>query len=125
MERDFLSRAILEGLRYLLFSLLFCLLAEALFAVFVQAFSPAGWIIVTVNWAIQLTACLLGGALFLHAGRVLFKGLICGAVSVLVTMIVFGAIGGFSLTPFFILKLILGAVLGAAGGILGVKLRKE
>ncbi len=125
MEKSFLARALGEVAKCCLFVLLFCLLAESLFAVFIQAFSLSGSAVRAVNWLIQAVACLLGGALFLRAGRTLYKGLAAGVLSVLLTMLVFGIIGGFYLDALFLLKLLLGAAACVFGGVIGVKVRKE
>ncbi len=125
MERSFLARAAAEVLKFCLFVALFCLLAETLFAVFIRAFSLSFGTITAVNWVIQAISCLLGGVLFIRRERALFKGLAAGFLAVLFTMLVFGMVGGFYLNGFFPLKLLMGALFGGAGGLLGVKVRKE
>ncbi len=125
MERDFWSRAILEVVKFIFFSLVGCLLAESVFAFFVRSFALPSETVRTVNWIIQAVACTVCGIFTVRSERALFKGMAGGVLSVLVTMLVFGFIGGFHLNALFLLKLLLGALCGGAGAILGVKLRKE
>ncbi len=123
--REFLRGAIGEVVKTALFCLVFCLVLLAVFAIVVTAVLLPSGVITAFSWILQIVACFLGGALFLHSGRTLFKGLAAGACAVLVTMLVFGFIGGFHLSWLFFVKLLVGAVSCALGGILGVKLRRE
>ncbi len=101
-----------------------CLLAVALLAVFVRAYAPDGYTIMFINQAIKCASCFISAAVFLRGARIFFQGLASGALSVLFTMLVFGAIGGFHLSAVFLLELLLGMIFGALGALCGKKLRK-
>ena len=104
----------------------FSLLALALFAVFVRAFAPSDGVITAVNWSVKCIGIFVSCLIFVNGERMLFKGMAAGFLSVLLTMLVFGIIGGaFRLTPFFLIELLVGLVLGALGAICGAKLRKD
>lgn len=104
----------------------FSLLALALFAVFVRAFAPSDGVITAVNWAVKCIGIFVSCLIFVKGERMLFKGMAAGVLSVLLTMLVFGIVGGaFRLTPFFLVELLVGLLLGALGAICGAKLRKD
>ncbi len=125
MENGFFGRAVKETLACALCATAFCLTLEALFAVFVRAFALSSGAITAFNWLIQAAASFTCALLFIKSERTLFKGMAGGVLSVLLPMLVFGWIGGFHLNGFFLLKLLLGGVLGGLGALLGVKVRKE
>lgn len=104
----------------------FCLFALALFAVFVRAFAPSDGVITAVNWCIKCVGIFLFSLIFIKGERALFKGMATGGLSVLLTMLVFAIVGGgFHLTPFFLVELLIGLIVGGLGAICGAKLRKN
>ena len=121
----FLKDAAKQTLRAAVLCTVFCLLATALFAVFVRAFSPSDSLITEINWFLRLTGVFLFSLLFVRRERALFKGMAAGILSVLLTMLIFGFIGGFHVTAWFLLELLAGAAFGGAGGLLGAKIGKE
>ena len=126
MHGEFFRRACLESLRAVLFCVGLCLAGETLFAVFIRAFSPSAATILGVNAAIESVCAFVSCALCIRRERALFKGLAAGALCVVCDTLVFGAIAGnIALTAFFALKLLLGAVAGGLGALLGANLRKE
>ena len=65
-------------------------------------------------------------AVFLHGERALFKGMAAGTLAAVFAMLLFAAIGGgFRVNALFLVELIVCAVLGALGALVGVKLRRE
>lgn len=121
----FFKDALRQTLRACVLCTVFCLFATALFAVFVRAFAPSDGVITAVNWVLQLVGVFVFSLLFVRRERALFKGIAAGLLSVLLTMLVFGIIGGFHLTPLFAVELLLGGAVGGAGGLLGAKIGKE
>lgn len=122
---DFMKRAIREIFKSVLVCTAYCLFALALFAVFVRAFAPSSGTITVVNWLIKFLGVFLCSLLFVRSGRAFFKGAVSGVCAVVLTMIVFGLIGGFHLSALFLAELLLGAVIGGAGAVCGAKIRKE
>lgn len=126
MEHGFLKRAAGETLKAALFTTAFCLLAEALFAVFIKAFAPSYVVISCINWGIKCVGCFVCCVFCIRKERAVWKGIASGILSCLLTMLLFGAIGGgIHLTALYLLELAVCGVLGGAGGILGANLRKE
>ncbi|MCI8343418.1 MAG: hypothetical protein HFE25_03110 [Clostridia bacterium] len=126
MEQGFFGRAVGQTLKAALLCTAFCLLAEALFAVFIKAFTPSYVVIACVNWGIKCLGCFLFCVLCIRKERAVWKGMAAGIVACLITMLLFGAIGGgIHLTALYLLELVVCAVMGGAGGILGANLRKE
>ncbi len=108
-----------------LLSSAFCLFAVALFAVFVRAYAPSEVTIAVVDRVILAVGIFAFSALFIRRERALFKGAAAGVLSLAVTTLVFGCIGGFHFTVLFLAELLLSALFGGLGALLGVKLRKE
>lgn len=126
MRGEFFRRACLEVLRAALICAALCLAGEALFAVFIRAFAPSYAVIAGVNAAIECACAFAACALSVRRERALFKGLAAGTLCVICDTLVFGMIGGaIALTAFFALKLLLGAVAGGLGALLGASLARE
>ncbi len=123
--QGFWKRAVLETALAAIFCTVFCLLAVALFAVFVRAFAPSDTTVTIVNQIIKCLGAFIFSMICIRSERALFKGAAAGLLSVLLTMLLFGAIGGFHITFIFLAELLLGVVFGALGALCGKKLRKE
>lgn len=121
----FWKRAVAETLLAAVLCTVFCLLAVALFAVFVRAYAPSDVTVTVVNQAIKCVGVFAFSLLCVRRERALFKGIAAGLLSVLLTMLVFGAIGGFHLNALFLVELLLGGIFGGIGAVCGKKLRKE
>lgn len=120
-----LRRAIVEVILSTLFYALFCLVAMAVAAVFVRAYVPTAGVVSAVNWVIMCAGSFLFPLIFVRRGRALIKGIAAGIAGALVTMLLFAAVaGGFALTAFFLVELLVCGVLGGMGALVGVKLRK-
>ena len=103
----------------------FSLFAVALFAVFVRAYAPSDTTIAIVDRVILALGVFFFSLLFIHRERALYKGAAAGVLSLVVTTLVFGCIGGFHFTVLFLPELLLCALAGGLGALLGVKIRKE
>lgn len=128
MRRFFMGnfkRAFLETGLAAISSTIFFLFATALFAVFVRAYAPEQITITVVNQFIKCFGCFLFSLIFVRSGRALFKGAAAGAAALILSTILFGMIGGFRLTAFFLLEFVLCVLFGALGALFGAKLRKE
>ncbi len=123
--QGFWKRAVVETSLAAILCTVFCLLAVALLAVFVRAFAPSDMTITIVNQAIKCAGAFVFSLLCIRSERALFKGAAAGLLSGIMTMLLFGAIGGFHLTVIFLAELLLGVVFGALGALCGKKLRKE
>lgn len=123
--QGFWKRAVVETSLAAILCTIFCLLAVALLAVFVRAFAPSDMTITIVNQVIKCVGAFAFSLLCIRSERALFKGAAAGLLSVIMTMLLFGAIGGFHLTVIFLAELLLGVVFGALGALCGKKLRKE
>ncbi len=108
-----------------LLSAAFSLFGAALFAVFVRAYAPSDTTIAVVDRLILAAGVFLFCLLLIHRGRALFKGAAAGVLSLAVTTLIFGCIGGFHFTALFLADLLLCAAFGGLGALLGVKIRKE
>jgi putative membrane protein (TIGR04086 family) len=126
MEKGFVGQTLSQVVRACVCCVLFCLLAEALFAVFIRAFAPSYPVITAINWGIECVGVFFTCFLLIRRDRALFKGMIAGALSAVLSLLLFGAIGGgIHLTAFFLLKLVLCAAVGGLGGFLGANCKKE
>lgn len=123
--RDFWKSAVLQTICASLLGTAFCLFAVALLAVFVRAFAPSQATIAVCCQCIKCAGAFLFALICVRGERALFKGAAAGFFTVLLTTLVFGAIGGFHLSLLFPVWLLLGVIFGAAGAVCGKKLRKE
>ena len=119
------KRAVKETALASLSATIFCLFAVALFAVFVKAYAPSDTTIVVVNQVLKNAGIFLFTLLFVRRERALFKGAAAGLLALLITTLLFGIIGGFRFTVFFLAEVLLALLFGGLGALCGAKLRKE
>ena len=125
MDREFVLKTVKQLFFAALFGAVFSLVCLAVAALFVKNFSTPQAGVSAINWSVKCVAAFLGSALFVRGERALFKGAGAGALFVVLTMFLFAVIGGgLHIDGFFVLELIVCAILGGAGGLLGAKLRK-
>lgn len=124
MERSW-KKAAAETVLAAVLCTAFCLLAVALFAVFVRAYAPSDITVTVVNQAIRCVGAFVFSLVCIRGDRAFFKGIAAGVLSVLFTSLAFGAIGGFHFTALFPVWLVLSGIFGALGALCGKKLRKE
>ena len=122
---NFWKRALIETGLAALSATIFSLFAAALFAVFVRAYAPSGVTIAIVNQILKCLGIFVCTLIFVRRERALFKGAAAGALALLCSALVFGLIGGFHITAFFLLELLLTALFGGLGAICGGKFRKD
>ncbi len=103
----------------------FCLFFTAIFALIVQAVAPSGGVIVGVNLAIKTVGLILCGLFLVRGERALLCGAGAGGCGCVVCMILFGVIGGFSVSAFFFLELLLSAIVCGGAARLGSYFRKD
>ena len=122
----FFRKAAWETVKAALLYAAFTLFALALIAVIVKACAPSDAVIKALNWLVKCIGSFFFCMLCIKKERALFKGAIAGILGVFLTMFLFAAIGGgFHITWFFPLELLVCALLGGAGALLGAKLRKN
>ncbi len=122
---NFWKRAVRETLFAVLMATVFCLFAAALFAVFVRAFAPSDTTIAIIDRIILSAGVFLSSLFFVRRDRALFKGAAAGVLSLLLTTLIFGIIGGFRFSVLWLADLLLSLLFGGFGALLGAKLRKE
>ena len=125
MDEGFWKKAVKEvGLAAAL-GTVFCLLSEALLAVFVRAYALSEAAIIVSNLALKTAAAFAFALIFVKGERAVFKGMAAGLLCLLLTTLLFGLIGGFHMTPMLLLDVLLCALAGGGGAAAGRKLRKE
>lgn len=125
MDRTFWKRAVWEVFKAVFGVTVFSLLALALAAVFIRAYTPPQGVVTAINWTVRCAGVFVFSLLFIRREKALFKGIAAGLLSSLLTLAVFAIIGGGAhLSALYALELFVCAVLGAAGALLGAKLRK-
>ncbi len=122
---DFWKHAITETVLAALSATIYSLFVSSLFAVFVRAYAPSGVTITIVNQILKCAGIFVCTLIFIRRERMLFKGAAAGVLALLLTTLIFGCIGGFRLTAFFLAELLLCALFGALGAICGGRIRKE
>ncbi len=104
----------------------FSLFALAVIAAIVKACAPSDTVIRVLNWSVKCIGAFVFPVLFIRKDRALIKGIVSGVLGVILTMFLFAAIGGgFHLTWFFPLELLVCGAIGGAGALLGAKLKKH
>ena len=115
---------ILQVVKATLAAIIFSLACVLAFSLFVQLFSLSSAVIKPVNQVLKTLCIAAGGILFIRGSGGLVKGAVYGAVAVLATYVLFSAMSGdFSVTGFFALEVLIGAVSGAVSGIIGVNIK--
>lgn len=122
---NFWKHAVRETLFSAIAATIFCLFASALFAVFVRAFALSDTTIVILDRVILAVGVFASALLIVRPERALFKGAAAGAFALLLTTLIFGIIGGFRFTAFWVADFLLVLLFGGLGALLGAKLRKE
>ena len=122
----FFRKAVWETLKAALLYAAFALFALALTAVIVKACAPSDTVVRILNWTVKCIGSFVFPLFCIKKERALLKGIAAGILGVILTMFLFAAIGGgFHITWFFPLELLVCALLGGAGALLGAKLRKN
>ncbi|MDE6059629.1 MAG: hypothetical protein K2G44_06305 [Clostridia bacterium] len=104
----------------------FSLFALAIIAAIVKACTPSDAVIRILNWVVKCIGAFVFPFFFIRKDRALVKGIAAGILGVILTMFLFAAIGGgFHITWFFPLELLVCGVLGGAGALLGTKVFKR
>ena len=115
---------ILQVVKATLAAIIFSLACVLVFSLFVQLFSLSSAVIKPVNQVLKTLCIAAGGILFIRGSGGIVKGAVYGAVAVLATYVLFSAMSGdFSVTGFFALEVLIGAVSGAVSGIIGVNIK--
>ena len=107
-------------------ALITTLVAVLIFAGIIKAASLNGGVIKAVNQFIKILSVFLGCFFCVKEGKGLIKGLIIGALSSILTTLVFSLVcGGMPKTISLILDVVFLAVVGAICGIITVNVKKN
>ena len=120
-EKGFFS-AIIKGALCAVIITLFSIL---IFALIVKFTLFGNGVIKAVNQFIKIISILLGCAFFIRGNMGLIKGVLLGALTTLVTYLLFSLFGGaVSFDGSFFLDLLFTAIIGGISGILAVNMKK-
>ena len=126
MDKVFWRRTIWEVTKATVAIVAFSLFSLAITAACIRSLAPKQVVLTAINWIIKSAGAFAFSAIFIRGGRAAFKGMAAGLISVLLTMLLFALIGGgFHLDALFLVELVLCALLGGFGALIGAKLRKE
>ena len=126
MDKVFWRRTVWEVTKASIAIVAFSLFSLAIAAAFIRSLAPKQVVLTAINWIIKAAGSFAFCAIFIRGGRAAFKGMAAGLISVILTMLLFALIGGgFHLDVLFLVELLLCALLGGFGALVGAKLRKE
>lgn len=115
---------IVQILKATLAAVIFSLACVLAFSLVMQLFSLSASAVKPVNQVIKILAIAAGGVLFIRGSGGLVKGAVYGALSVIVTFLLFSAIAGaISISALFFAEIFIGAAAGAVSGVIGVNIR--
>ncbi len=121
MRREIAFQIIKAAVASVVFSLIFVLA----FAAIIQLFSVGAGAIKPVNQVFKIICLALGCIIFLRGDKGLLKGAVAGALYIVATYLIFGAIGGgltFGWTT--LAELAIGIFSGGVSGIIAVNVKK-
>ena len=115
--------SILKGTVYAVIGML---LGVLIFAIFVKAFYMSNTAIKVVNQIIKAFAIIVACFLSVKDEKGLIKGALIGLLGCIFTQLIFSVIGSQSLFSIgFLVDCIIGALVGAIGGVVAVNLRAK
>ena len=96
------------------------------FTVIIELFNLPMEVVKPVNQAFKIISIFVGGLIFIRGEKGLIKGAIYGVAAVILTFLLFGIISStLSADWKFLVEILLGAVVGAISGIIGVNLKRN
>lgn len=108
------------------FALVFSLLAAVIFASVLRFTAISDKAIYPVNQTIKVVAAFLGALFFVRGEKGLVKGAATGLLFTALSYLTFSAIGGdFSLSWWILVELLLAALAGVVGGVIGVNFHRD
>ena len=114
--------AVIKGV---LAALLISVLFSIFFAVVLRVAPVPDRAVYPVNQTVKVLAAFLGALFFIRGERGWGKGLVLGVLFFALSYATFSAVGGtFLLSPLCLAELVLTALGGVIGGVLGVNLRR-
>ncbi len=117
--------AALQVLKATLAAIVFSLVFVLVFTLIIHLASLSANVIMPVNQVFKTIAVATGCLLFIKGEKGYLKGAVAGLFSIVLSYLLFSAIGGsFSIKWTFALELLLGVASGAIAGIIAVTLKK-
>lgn len=108
------------------FALVFSLLSAVIFASVLRFSGLSDKVIYPVNQTVKVLSAFLGALFFVRGEKGLLKGVATGLLFTALSYLTFAAIGGdFSLSWWILVELLLAALAGTVGGVIGVNFRKD
>ena len=108
------------------FALVFSLLCAIVFASLLRFAALADKVIYPINQTVKVLSVFLGALFFVRGEKGLIKGVATGVIFTALSYLTFSAIGGdFSLSWWIVIELLLGALAGVVGGVVGVNCRRD
>jgi putative membrane protein (TIGR04086 family) len=108
------------------FALAFSLLSAIIFASVLRFSGLSDKVIYPVNQTLKVLSAFLGAVFFVRGEKGLVKGVAIGLLFTALSYLTFSAIGGdFSLSWWIIAELVLSALAGVVGGVIGVNIRHD
>lgn len=122
MGKEITLQVVKSTLAAIIFSLVFVLL----FTLIIQLASVNSAVIKPVNQVFKIIAIAAGCLIFIKGEKGFLKGGIAGLAAVLLTYVLFSAIGGsFAVKWTFVFEILLGIAAGVIAGIIAVNVKKR
>ncbi len=117
---------IFQVVKSVLASVLVSLAFVLIFTVAIQLFTLPVTVIRPVNQIFKIVAIAAGGLLFIREGKGIIKGAVHGALTVIITWLIFSAIAKVFVADWkFIVEILIGAAAGAVTGIIAANIKRK
>lgn len=121
-----LKESSLQIAKATLAAVLFSLVYVLIFTLIIQLAQLSADVIKPVNQVFKIIAVIFGGMLFIRGEKGYLKGGIAGLCAVVLTYLLFSAIGGsFAVSWTFAAEILIGVAAGAVTGIIAVNVKKS
>ena len=126
MQTDVKTNGIFQILKGTGLALALSFLGVIILASILRVTSLSDGVIYPVNQTLKVLSAFLGAVFFVRGEKGLVKGVAIGLLFTALSYLTFSAIGGdFSLSWWIIVELVLSALAGVVGGVIGVNIRHD